>query len=66
MHRKFEEIDENMLFYKNCNISGVIFDIDGTLIDSLSFYHVYLNKGLEGQPILRCQNPMGSEISEGV
>lgn len=50
------ETDENMLCYKNRDIGGVIFDMDGTLIDSLSSYHFYLNKSLEGiglQPISR-------------
>ena len=36
-----------MLFYKDRDIRGIIFDIDGTIIDSLSFYHQYLNQGLE-------------------
>jgi len=43
-----------MLFFKNYNIEGAIFDIDGTLIDSLSQYLIYFNIGLEGigvQPI---------------
>ncbi|WP_435547448.1 HAD family hydrolase [Desulfobacterium sp. N47] len=36
-----------MLIYKNRDIRGVILDIDGTLIDSLSQYHEYFNRGLE-------------------
>lgn len=43
-----------MLFFKNHTIKGAIFDVDGTLIDSLSQYLIYFNKGLEGagiQPI---------------
>ena len=36
-----------MLFFKKYGIGGVIFDIDGTLIDSLSLYHLHLNEGLE-------------------
>lgn len=37
-----------MLFVKNNEIEGVIFDIDGTIIDSLSLYHSCFNHGLEG------------------
>ena len=45
-----------MLFFKNHNIRGAIFDIDGTLIDSLSQYLICFNIGLEGigvQPIFK-------------
>jgi len=43
-----------MLIYADNDIKGVIFDLDGTLIDSLSCYYLYFNNGLEGiglQPI---------------
>ena len=36
-----------MLFYKSRDIRGVIFDMDGTIIDSLSLYHQCLNQELE-------------------
>lgn len=36
-----------MLFFKHYHIEGAIFDIDGTLIDSLSQYLIYFNKGLD-------------------
>jgi len=43
-----------MLIYNDNDIMGVIFDLDGTLIDSLSSYYIYFNNGLEGiglQPV---------------
>jgi len=45
---------EGMLHYQNREIKAVIFDIDGTLIDSLSMYYTCLNKELESagfQPV---------------
>ncbi|MBW2643604.1 MAG: HAD family phosphatase [Deltaproteobacteria bacterium] len=35
------------MFYKDRDIRGAIFDIDGTIIDSPSLYHQYLNQELE-------------------
>ena len=39
--------DEDVLFYNSRDIRGVIFDLDGTLIDSLSLYYQCLNQELE-------------------
>lgn len=36
-----------MLFFQGSLIKGAIFDIDGTVVDSLSLYHVHFNNGLE-------------------